>query len=429
MSSLKKRIVAALGANSFGQATVIVMQLAALPLFLGKWDAATYGTWLMLAAVPAYLAMTDGGLVLAAANKTTMQVAQGDHSGAESTFQSAFAFLSTTGAAVLLLAAIALFVVGMPGIDSEDKKYALIVLATGIIAAQFNGLAETILRATNRYAQGIMLGNISRLLEFTGWICGLYAFGTFVGVAVMGLLFRCTGLSATIYMSTRSNDIIGWGFSKSSMEVCKQLIKPGLQFMAFPLANALSIQSITLIVGHFSGPAAVTVFNTYRTLSRVTLQATTVLANSLWVEFSSMFSTNQTVRLLKLYRRALLISLAASTFVCIAIYVAAPFVIEVWTRGKISYDRHLLIILSLCALVGGSWNVPRVLLMSTNAHGPLSTQALCGAVLTVCIALIATSAYGIYGAAASALVVEIGLAIACLLTAHRLLIKNQKVIH
>lgn len=425
MSPVVRRIAAALGANSFGQATIILMQLSALPLFLGKWDATTYGTWLMLTAIPAYLSMTDGGLVLAAANKATMQIAQEDTPGANRTFQSAFAFLVGAALAVSTFAAICIYLIEIPGVIRLDSKNALMILVAGILAAQFNGLAETILRATNRYAQGIMLGNISRLLEFSGWIIGLYYFGTFTGVALIGLAMRLTGLTATIIASISVPTGIAWGLSKASRSECTALLRPGLQFMAFPMANALSIQGVTLIVGHIISPAAVTIFNTYRTLSRVALQVTMVLGNSLWAEFSKFFATNKTSKLKALYQRGTITSILFSAFISIAVFLAAPYVISIWTRGAIQYDPTLLLILLICSVTAGSWNVPRVLLMAVNSHGSLATQAVIGALATVTIAFFATTHFNIYGAAASVLIVELCLAIACTLAATRLLRRLQ----
>lgn len=421
MTPLAKRIVAALGANSFGQVTIILMQLTALPLFLGKWDAATYGTWLMLAAIPAYLSMTDGGLVLAAANKTTMQLATGDAKGANQTFQSAFAFLLATAAAVLALALVVIHLVNVPGTNQADSRNALMLLSAGVIAAQFNGLAETILRATNRYAQGIMLGNISRLLEFSGWIAGLYLIGSFTGVACAGLAARVFGLLLTVHASAKVESGISWGLSHANKNECKSMLRPGLQFMAFPFANALSIQGITLIVGHTIGPAAVTIFNTYRTLSRVALQATMVLGNSLWAEISRLFATSKSKQLKSLYHRGLIISIGASFIATTLIYFASPYIIKTWSRGLIEHDATLIFLLLSWSAIAGIWNVPRVLLMAINSHGTLANQAIAGALATTAIALFATYEYGLYGAAASVLIVELCLAVACIATATRLL--------
>lgn len=426
MSTVRSRITAALGASSFGQATVILMQLAALPLFLSKWDASTYGTWLMLTAVPAYLSIADGGLVLAAANRATMYVAQGNNQSAERAFQSAFAFLICASVVVLSVTAPLILWVGIPGLDSADTKIALIILVCGILLSQYNGLAECILRACNSYAQGIMLGNVSRLLEFGGWMIGLFAYGTFTAVAATGILFRAIGLTWTVIATRKFNSKIKWGLAQAQYAECKQLAKSGLMFLAFPLTNALSLQGVTLIVGYLISPAAVTVFNTYRTLTRFSLQITTALGNSIWAEFSKMYANADMHALRKLYQKSYLIGTGVSIITSLAIYFAAPFIIEIWTRGHIDIDRTLLLLMLLAALAGGAWNVPRVLMMATNNHGKLVIQSLFGAAMSVLLAYTFAKQFGIHGVAFSVLTIELVLAAACISSTHRLLSLHNK---
>ena len=81
-----RRIISGFGANAFGQTVSIVIQLFSLPLFLYYWDTSTYGAWLILSAVPAYLTMADVGMVNAAGNKMTMALGRSDTAEAEPGF-------------------------------------------------------------------------------------------------------------------------------------------------------------------------------------------------------------------------------------------------------------------------------------------------------------------------------------------------------
>src|SRR3990167_9295719 len=128
MNPLIRRIVAALGANAFGQATNIVIQLASLPLFLHQWNMSTYGTWLMLSAMPAYLSMADVGMVSTAGNRMTMAMGNGQVAQANAVFQSALVFmlLACSGFAVLSLPAV--MWAPVPGLNTPDERMALAAL-------------------------------------------------------------------------------------------------------------------------------------------------------------------------------------------------------------------------------------------------------------------------------------------------------------
>ena len=54
-----RMIILGLGANAFGQALNIVIQLLSLQLYILYLDLPTYGTWIMLSALPSYLSMAD----------------------------------------------------------------------------------------------------------------------------------------------------------------------------------------------------------------------------------------------------------------------------------------------------------------------------------------------------------------------------------
>ena len=54
------------GAQAFNQVVQIFVRLAEVPLLLGFWGLQLYGEWLMVATIPVYLAIADGGFAGAA---------------------------------------------------------------------------------------------------------------------------------------------------------------------------------------------------------------------------------------------------------------------------------------------------------------------------------------------------------------------------
>ena len=80
-ATLKSKLLRNLGANAYGQLITVVTQLVSVPLFLHYWGVTLYGEWLILSAVPAYLALSDIGFASSAANDMTIRFAQGDRKG------------------------------------------------------------------------------------------------------------------------------------------------------------------------------------------------------------------------------------------------------------------------------------------------------------------------------------------------------------
>ncbi len=167
-------MLAGSGANAFGQAITIGIQLFSLPLFLHYWDAATYGAWLILSAIPSYLSMADVGMVTAAGNKMTIAIGQRDREQANRVFQSALLFmLIVCGLIAVLVLPTALWM-PLPGITATpDYRVALAFLSGGVLIALFSGLTEAIFKATGRYPLGTLLSNLVRLAEWGGAMLGL----------------------------------------------------------------------------------------------------------------------------------------------------------------------------------------------------------------------------------------------------------------
>ena len=155
------------------QSVTIATQLLSLPLFLHYWDAERYGVWLLLSAVPGYIAMADVGMVTAAGNRMTMAMGKGNRAEAVTVFQTAFVFMSAVCVtAAVIIIPIVLFA-PFSALSTPDYRVALVALVLCVLLALFGGLTEAVFRATGRYATGQTLAQLIRLGEWLGGIAGL----------------------------------------------------------------------------------------------------------------------------------------------------------------------------------------------------------------------------------------------------------------
>ncbi|MGZ3236500.1 MAG: lipopolysaccharide biosynthesis protein [Burkholderiaceae bacterium] len=377
MSTLVRRIAAGMGALAFGQAVTIGMQLAALPLFLSYWDAAHYGVWLMLSAVPSYFSMADVGMVTTAGNKMTMAIGRGDSHTANCIFQSALVFMLVV-CVVLLVPTISLLAwAPLPGLDTVELRMTLAALVLVVFFSFFHGLAEAIFRATGRYGLGIVLGNMIRIAEWSGGMMGLWLDGSYLSVALGMLAARVTGVIAIVLFSSWTTQGIVWGFGQARLSEVRGMVKPAFYFLMFPLVNALSLQGFTLLVGGIYGAASVAIFNTYRTLARVTVQSTSILSFAVGPEMSSMYGASNFAALERLFRRSQRFSVALVLGLSILIGLLAPTLLHWWTHGRIIYHEALFWAMMAYATVCGLWHVPRILLMAINRHDKIALGSLC----------------------------------------------------
>lgn len=419
--AMHQRVLAAMGAHSMGMAITVGIQLASLPLFLVFWNTASYGVWLLISALPAYLAMADVGMVTAAGNRMTMAMGAGDTALANRVFQSAQMFMLIVCAALLVLALPVIVWAPWPTDATLDQRMALMALTTSVVVAFAGGLSEQVFKATHRYALGTLLGNITRLAEWAGWMLGLMAVGSFSAVAITGLAFRVAGTLLTMVVARSGEHGLQWGSRHATRATVHQMVRPAAAFMAFPLANALSFQGVTLLVGAMLGPVAVAVFSTYRTLARTAVQVTAMFSHSLWPEFSRLFGQGSLAELRQLAGRSGWLSAAQVLVLCGALYLASPWLLEAWTHGKIAFDPTVMGLLIAYAAVSGLWHVPRVLLMSTNQHGALAWWSMLAGAACVTLTAWLAPRVGLSGVGGAMLLSELLVAGACVLLALRAL--------
>jgi O-antigen/teichoic acid export membrane protein len=384
--SLGRRISAGIGANVFGQMITIAMQVLALPLFLRHWDASRYGTWLMITAIPSYFSMADVGMVTAAGNKMTMEMGRGETATATRTFQSALVFTLCSSAVIAAILFPILAVVDIQSLRNSDYKLTLASLVGCVLLAFFNGISEAAFRATGRYGFGTSLGQLTRLGEWMGGMVGLWLYGSFLSVAFGMLVSRALGLTVAISCSMRSTKGIKWGFSQASVTDVRSMVKPAIMFMVMPLANALSFQGFTLLVGGLFGALSVAVFNTYRTIARVSVQMTSVLSFAVGPELSRLYGASNEASLRKLFRSANFLSLCLAVGLPLLMGILARPILSLWTHDRIGYQGALLFLMLLYAGVSSSWHVPRVFLLSINQHSGMSGFFLLTSLLSLATA-------------------------------------------
>lgn len=416
-SNTIRRVIRGVGANGYSQLVSIVVQLVSVPLFLSAWSVDKYGQWLLIAAIPAYLAMTDFGIVMIAANRVTILLAAGDIVTARRALQSSQAFLMSVSATVAVGSAAILLPPLFP--LPFEHRCALWILILALICGQFGGLAESVFRATQRFATGVSLGATSRLMEWAGYCVGLWLSGSFVAVAAGGLTARIVITGLMLYKSMAGQNELRYGLANASMIEVRDLLRPALSYVAFTLSNALTFQGLTIVAGLFLGPAQLVIFNTYRTISRVAVQLTSALSHAVWPEFSRMFGGSDAKALASAFRRTTIAGAALAITTSAATLVFSPIFLGIWTHHQVEFQLALMVIFVTYAAIAGLGHTPKVLLMSTNSHGALGLWGISISAFTVVLALSLTGAIGLYGISAAMVLGELAFLIVASLLVRR----------
>lgn len=381
--SIRKRIFSGLAANTMAQGITVFIQIFSLPIFLQYWTAEKYGVWLMLSAIPSYFSLADVGLVSAAMNQMTILAAKNKHDESNKVFQSALFLTVFMVISIALISTVIIGSIKLEILSNLDNRISLLLLVYCTLINIFNGLFDAVFRANNHYAKGTLILNVFRFIEWTGGIIGFLIAKSFVMTAIGYLVARIFSNLLMLIFCKKSYPQYIWRMNLLHQSESRRIIMPAISFMAFPIGNAISIQGITLIVGHLFGPAFLAVFTTYRTLTRVLVQIITMISRVLSPEFSRLYGEGNFFVIKRLYRIGTSIGFLFSTILSIAIYFSAPEILKIWTHGKIVFDSSLLKILLFTTALTALWQISMVILTSTNQHGRLSVYFLFGSIFSV----------------------------------------------
>jgi O-antigen/teichoic acid export membrane protein len=352
----------------------VAIQLLSVPIFLKFWGTQIYGEWLVLSAIPSYLAMSDLGFGSVAATQMTIQVAENDREGALRTFQSAWAFISLISVLLALVTSLAVWTLPLglwfrlATLSHQQASliimlwviYILVVLQSGLIAAGF--------RCSGAYAVGVLYGNFIRAVEAAALLFAV-ALGATPLVAVSAYLVA--RILMTALFATRMKKRVPWltfGIHHASRQRITELAGPAFAFMAIPLGNALSLQGMVAAVGVLLGPVAVVAFSVTRTLSRVAFQMIGIVNNAIWPEISAAFGARNVELARRLHRAACqtVVWLMLPSLMVLA--VSGHWIIRIWTHSHVPFEAGLFYGLLVVVLVNSFWYTSAVVLVGSNTH-------------------------------------------------------------
>lgn len=407
--SRTKKLALGTVANGFGQAVTAITAIVSVPLFLSTWGPDTYGRWLLISAIPAYIAIADFGVATAASNAITGRRLTARRDELVEIFQSSVALTSAGAIAALLLTAVTL-ASGWISLDS-DGYLAAFLLAVWGCCNLYNSAIDALFRADGDYLTGPFALNGLRLLEWGGSMAALAISPRFSSVAAGLLVVRVIGGLVLVAIARRSAGPDWWGIRNVRRSRIREIWKPAVAFAFYPLSNAVLIQGVTLVIGAVLGPAAVAIYNTYRTLTRLVTQALTLVNRTFWPHFSELQGTGSHAAVQRLLRQASLINLSIGVLAAGGCLLLGEWFLAVWAKGKIPFDFALLVCLTAGVLVTSAWQSRWVFLMAINSHSRFSLMYLCSAPLVVAGTWIAVQFFGLLGAAGVLLLHELGLAL------------------
>ncbi len=424
--SFGSRVFKGVAANGFGQFVTLLSNLVMVPLFFRFWGAELFGEWQMLAGVPLFLTMSDLSFGTTAGSEMTMLEARGDRLGALKVLQSAWLLVTIVSFGILAVMLVAIHLVPVSSslhlsiFSNREAIAVLTILLLSVCISQQGGLLDAVFKCSGRYASGIFILNLFRLVETVAGIGVLVFHGDPWLFAWTLLVPKAVAYILIWWYLGREVPWLYLGWEHASLKTLKPLVTPALTFNAFNLGYAMSIQGAMLIVGVKSSPLQVAVWSPMRTISRTVLQGSNALSNTIWVELSRAMGAGDLERARRLHRRMGQLSLWFTVPSLVILALVGPWLFRVWT-GVTSFDYPLYIALLVVALLGTVWSSSYVVSLSINRHQSTAITFIVTASATLGLASVLANSMGALGVALALILGELAMVVFVIRLSLRLL--------
>lgn len=415
----------ALRGSSFGVVVVSV------PLTLGLLGPVRFGMWMTIASVLALLSVTDLGIGNGVLNSIARAHGQGDTAEARRYLASGLVALS--GVALTLGV---IFLMVYPIIPWA----AVYNVANDPLAASEAGPATALFVATFLVGLPLSLVGQARAAYQEGFIQSAFAgIGNVLSLAVLLTAVAASASLPILVLAMASGPIIAsfmnlvvlirvqrpWlapGRHDVTSGAMRSVVGVGLAFLVLQIAYTVGFSADRLIVAHFVGPAAVADYSVVSRLFSIPGSLATIALAPLWPAYREAISRHD-IRWVRLtLRKSLSVTIIATIPLVIALAVAGPAIVDVWTDHSLAPVFELYLALGAFTVTLGVANVFMVLLNGAQVMRYLISTWSLMAVLNLGASIYLVFRVGVAGVAlGSVIAIIVALIIPALVYVPRLL--------
>lgn len=387
-SPIRKNIVA----NLFGIGVNLLNQIVLVPFYIIYWGNDLYSDWIVISALTAFFSMSDIGLNSVIQNRFSIKYAQNEMQECNLLLANNFFVVSFIGAICLLLGIgyVSIFDIsqniGLTTLSRLEGSIIFLMLLCQVFIQMFSGIENAIYRAKHKANIAVYYDQIAKLLiVLITFICLLLG----VSLAVMSILICVPNLFLLFIKHMNARKLYNFSFSVKLLDwsLLREVIRPSVMFLSFPLANAIILQGFTLIINKFFNADSVVLYNTTRTMCNFIKSFLNTIFFSVWPEFSIAYGKNDRRKMNDLVRKAVKSSISIALLICVGLLLLGPFIYKIWTQNHVAFSYALMISFVVELMCNVLWNIKSVALVSTNNHTQLGLFFVGGAILSLIIAI------------------------------------------
>ena len=328
----------------------IVFQLISVPICLKYWGAENYGSWLALFAAFMLVRSLDTGYVAYVGNKLNYlyhqdQFALREHLASSVYGITIIGFLQLSiGIAAIFSGQIAILL-GMSAEHVTDQHYGLallVLISTWALSGSYLGIVHRLLIPAGMMYQAAWWSMGMQISQFVGIImASILNFDMLEASLLFAFIQLSIYLASAIYIRKKLPDYYPWWRGR--------MLRTGINDLGHSMLITVSniIQQVSsngtlLLVSALSGPAAVPVFTTVRTLANLWTNVTSVLTSPLLPDVVRYYATGEGQKIISVSEAYWVL---VGTIVNLGVLISYPLIKPLygyWTSHLVVLDKPLL---------------------------------------------------------------------------------------
>lgn len=327
----------------FIRGTSILIGLVLLPLTIGYVNSETYGLWLTISSMVAWISFFDIGIGNGLKNRLAEALAVGDYELGRKYVSTTYAILSLIFIPLMLLLIPIVQFVDWPSIlnvDANNCEGLLTAISITIAYFCLNFILNTInvvILAEQRPADASLRSLIQQIVSF---VLIFILTKTTEGSLVKLCLALCASpilvvalFNFTLFSGRYKN--IAPSLKYIDFNVAPNLLKLGLQFFIIQIAAVIQYQMTNFLIMRYFGGSEVTAYNVAYKYFNILTMVWTILVTPLWVGFTDAIVKQDFAWILTVFRRynrMLIVFVLGGIFML----TISEFVYDIWIGDKVN---------------------------------------------------------------------------------------------
>ena len=380
-----------MNANIITQIIYFLSKILLPPAFIYSWGVNSYGEWLVIYSIVAYLSIGDCGIQVFIVNKLTLLWAQKN--------KIRFKRLAIDGAQIILILLTVIFFILLIFIQynkaynvinleyiKNDVDILLLLISIQLILSILISYIIGVYRGSNNYTGSVNFSNINIAIQLILSLILLYNKVDIIYYCILQIICLITIFIIEKYLIFQKLNISERNIKLISTRKILPILNPSIKFFGVQISQILSNQGFIIVLAILFEPRLIVEFSTIRTLIFFVPQVFGIFTHPVWYEYTKLAGEKKNNELFRLLKKTNLFVIGIIVLSVFLLILFGEYIYNLWIGDKVSFNIYLFYILTLYMVVRSIIGLYTDFLLAINRQNLVVYPALISSLFGLLIA-------------------------------------------